>query len=128
MHTDAMMLSLIIANHLDLLRTRALGIKRIPHPLLRQPPRQLYPHNPLPHTEHLRIVAHHRPLDAETIVRRHGPDARYFVRGDGHAEPGAADQQGAVGFAGEDELGGVDGDVRVRGFVFVVDHAHVNHF
>ena len=61
-------------------------------------------------------------------MRGHGSYARYFVRGDGDAEPSPTYQQGAVGFAGEDELGCIDCDVRVGGFVFVVDDAHVDYF
>lgn len=61
-------------------------------------------------------------------MRGHCSYARDFVRGYGYAEPGSADQEGAIGFAGEDEVGGVDGDVGVGSFVFVVDDADVDHF
>ncbi len=61
-------------------------------------------------------------------MRRHCPYARYFVGGDGNAEPGSAYQERAIGFAGEDELGGIDGDVGVGGFVLVVDDADVDDF
>jgi len=73
-------------------------IKPIPQPLLHQPSRKLQPNDPLPQTQHLRIIAQHRPLNTEAIMRRHGSDPSDLVRGNRDAQPGAADQQRAVGF------------------------------
>ena len=61
------------------------------------------------------------PFHRVAVVRGDGADAGDLVRRDGHAEAGAADQQGPVGVALGDFAGGVDGDVRVGGGVVGAD-------
>ncbi|MCY1241247.1 hypothetical protein D9M72_541390 [compost metagenome] len=55
-----------------------------------------------------------------------GADPWDLVGRDGHAQPGAADQQGAVCLAFGDFAGGVNGDVRVCGRVVGAD-SHIHH-
>ena len=112
---------------LDLLRTRTLLIEPISHPLMRQPLRQLQPHHPLPHTQHLRVVARDALLHAVAIVRRHRPHTRDFVGADGDPETRPADQQGAIDFAGRDHLGGIDCNVGIGRRVGVFGDADVGH-
>lgn len=110
-------LPLVLHDGIDFFRARALLVKSVVQPLLCQPPRNLYAHDPLAHTQHLRVIAQHSPLDAETVVRGHGPDARDLVRRNGNTQPGAADEQRAVRTTLGHELRRVDGRVRVRGLV-----------
>ena len=90
-------LLLIAINLPDLLRTPTALIKPQVHPFLHQLLRQLRPHHSLTETQHLRVVAQHRSLHRVGVVRCDGADASDFVRGDGDAETGAADEEGAVG-------------------------------
>lgn len=50
-------------------------------------------------------------------MRRHRPNPRHLIRSNSNPESGAADQQRAVPGPGLYELGGVDGQVGVCGFV-----------
>lgn len=110
---DSSHLLLKLGNSINLLRARTALIKDIPQPLLGQPPGQLDSDDPLAHAQDLGVVAQHGPLDAEAVVRGDGADALDLVGGDGDAQPRAADNEGAVGLAFGDELGGGGGAVRV---------------
>ena len=67
-------------------------------------------------------------------MRCHGSDARNLVRRDRHSQPRPADQECTIRLAVLDELGGVDGEVRVRGLVargvrsYIVDGGNVRIF
>src|SRR6478735_7557187 len=50
-----------------------------------------------------RVVGQDGALNGEGVVRGDGADTGDLVRGDGHAQARAADQQGAVGLAGGDK-------------------------
>lgn len=110
-------LLLQLSNFIDLLRTRAAGVKLVAQPLLRQPPRQLQSDNPLTHAQHLRVVAQHTPLHAEAVVCGDGTNALDLVGCDSDAETGAADEKGTIGLALGDEAGGGGGTGRVGSLV-----------
>ena len=57
-----------------------------------------------PMREHLRVVREDAALDREAVVRGDGADAGDLVRGDRDSDAGAAQQDGAVGFALGDQL------------------------
>lgn len=107
----------MLHNSINLLRARALRVKLVPNPLLGQPPRELNTHNALTHAENLSVVAEDGPLNAEGVMRSHGPDARHLVGRDGYTEPCAANEEGPVRFALGNELGGLHGGVRVGSLV-----------
>src|SRR5690606_5833636 len=90
-------------------------VEDVAEPLPGQPAGQLDPDHPLPEAEHLGVVAEHRTLHRERVVRGHGADPGHLVGADRDAEPGAADQQRTVGLALGDQLRRGDGDVRVGG-------------
>ncbi|KAL7774120.1 hypothetical protein CFE70_005030 [Pyrenophora teres f. teres 0-1] len=112
-------------NRIHLLRTRTRAIKPIPQPLPDEPPGQLDAHDALAHTQHLGIITQHGALDGEAVVRRDGADAGDLVCGNGDPEACSADEEGAVGLARGDELGGCDGNVGVCCFVCGFGHADV---
>ena len=89
----------------DLLGGGRRRVEAVGQPLAREAAGQLDADDALAHGEHLRVVGEHAALDREAVVRGHGTDAGHLVRGDRDAEPGAADEQRAVGFALGDELG-----------------------
>ena len=75
----------------------------------------------LAHGQHLGVVGQHGAFHGVAVVRGDGSDAGDFVGRDGHAQSGAADQQGPVGLAGGDLAGRGDGQVRVGGAVVRAD-------
>jgi hypothetical protein len=102
-------LSLIHTNNLHLLATLTPSIESISHPLPDQSSRKLDADDALPETQDLGVVGEHGALDAEAVVGGDGADAGDFVGGDSDAEAGAADENGAVCFAGCNLGGGVSG-------------------
>ena len=111
---------LVLADGRDLLGRRRVRVEPVAHPLPRQPARDLEPDHPLAHAEHLGVVAQHRALDGEAVVRRDRADPRDLVRADRHAQAGPAHEQCAIGLAVHDQPGRRHRDVRVvRVFVDV---------
>ena len=120
------MLLLVLINYSDLLRARTSRIKSVSNPLFNQLLRHFCTHNPLSHTQHLRVITQHAPFHTVRVVRRDGSDAGDLVSADGDAQARSADQQCSVDLAIEDEFGGCDGDVGVSRFVVGMRDADID--
>src|SRR6476661_8586737 len=118
--------TLVVLNQGDFLRRGGVFVKRVGEPFAGEPAGQFQTDDALAEGEDLGVVAQHGAFHREGVVGGDGPDAGDLVRGDGHAQAGAADQQGAVSLAGGDQFGGGDGHGRVGSVAGGVD-ADVGH-
>ena len=110
-------LALVVTDDLHLRGGGAARVEAVRQPLGSELLSQFDTDDTLAEAEHLSVVALDRALNAERIVGGHGADTGHLVRGDGDAQAGTTNEKGAVGLAILDELGGLDSNVWVGGFV-----------
>ena len=63
------------------------------------------------------VVGHDEPLYGEGVVGGTGANAWHLVGRDGHAHPGAAEEDSSIGLSIFDDVSSFDADVRVEGVV-----------
>src|SRR6478735_1777090 len=102
-----------VGEDLDLARRGRRRIERVPDPFLCEAAGEFDAHHALAHGEDLAVVGQDGTLNRERVVRRGGADAFHLVRGDGHPDARAAEEDGPVGPAVADHLAGRDAHVGV---------------